>query len=376
MEKPQGSLISYFSSQVRKQGGINLAQGKPGFSPPAELVERLVAASRLSHLHQYAPGIGNQQLMEYLVSGSGGVLSLGVENLLVVQGATEGLFLAFFYLQKQLNRPFSVLSFDPVYESYPKLAAYFDLPFQYFKLDEDNSVDFFSLKKICSQKLVKIIFLASPGNPLGKVWDENEIGELIEFCEHMGIYIIFDAVYKDIYFNEPPYNPLVLDSPNLFYVGSFSKMLSITGWRVGYIFCQRKPMIRLRAIHDYIGLCAPSLEQQAIADFLISQKGGLDYIQRIRSTCQTNYTFMKVELQSTGFDVSDIEGGYFVWARVPDHYPGGYELAWELLKGANVGVVPGENFSLTQTDFIRLNIATDFKILEQAIKKIKNCVQM
>jgi len=44
-------------------------------------------------------------------------------------------------------------------------------------------------------------------------------------------------------------------------VDSFSKMLSITGWRIGYLIAHKSHMIKIRAIHDYIGLSAPYLFQ-------------------------------------------------------------------------------------------------------------------
>ena len=34
----KGSYISYFSNLVKKHGGINLAQGIPGFDPPTKLL--------------------------------------------------------------------------------------------------------------------------------------------------------------------------------------------------------------------------------------------------------------------------------------------------------------------------------------------------
>ena len=33
-ERPAGSLISYMSDKVKAGGGLNLAQGLPGFPPP------------------------------------------------------------------------------------------------------------------------------------------------------------------------------------------------------------------------------------------------------------------------------------------------------------------------------------------------------
>lgn len=40
-KKPVGSYIGYMSDLVKHQGGLNLAQGLPGFAPPGELLDIL-----------------------------------------------------------------------------------------------------------------------------------------------------------------------------------------------------------------------------------------------------------------------------------------------------------------------------------------------
>ncbi|MDQ1350786.1 MAG: Aminotransferase, partial [Acidobacteriota bacterium] len=245
MNRPEGSLISYFSNRVKKEGGINLAQGTPGFPPPSQLLAILKKIAGDRRLHQYAPGIGNYDLLElirqkYSIADSppSPPIPLSLDNLLVVQGATEGIFLTFFYLTTILERPYSALSFDPVYESYPLLAEMFQVPFEYMDYTENAgelSVDFLQLEKTIREKKVKIVFIASPGNPLGKIWNRDELTQLVSLSRAYDFYILFDAVYKDIYFAEPPFNPLTLNDEKLFYIDSFSKTFSITGWRVGYI---------------------------------------------------------------------------------------------------------------------------------------------
>ena len=62
----RGSLISYFSRLATKQGGINLAQGIPGFSPTQALLDILTQKIQDNRLHQYPPGNGKFRLLELL----------------------------------------------------------------------------------------------------------------------------------------------------------------------------------------------------------------------------------------------------------------------------------------------------------------------
>ena len=376
MKRPEGSLISYFSTMVKRDGGINLAQGTPGFPPPAELLEFLKTRATDKTVHQYPPGFGNFTLLELIRAHFSSYSPLETDNLLVVQGATEALSLTFLYLTTILPRPFSALSFDPVYESYPQLPAMFGIPFEYFDFEPDLSVDFAKLEAVIAAKNVKIIFIASPGNPLGKAWTRDELSRVLALSETYGFYILFDAVYKDLYFAEPPCNPLGFNGEKLFYIDSFSKMLSITGWRIGYLITEKSHMKHIRAIHDYVGLCAASVLQWAIADYLGACDYGKTYIETVRNKCRVSFAYMNRELDTLGFTVAASRGGYFLWARLPEgskkRWADAFGFAEELYKETGVGVVPGENFSRTKPDYLRMNIGTELDIIKEAAGRLKN----
>jgi aspartate/methionine/tyrosine aminotransferase len=370
MERPKGSLISYFSNIVKQNGGINLAQGIPGFPPPPQLLKILQQLSQKKDLHQYAPGIGNYQLLDLIRERYSAVHPLQENNLLIVQGATEGIFLTFFYLTTILAGSYSALSFEPVYESYPQLAHMFQVPFEYFDFEKDLSIDFHRLEKSIKSQQVKIVLLASPGNPLGKIWNRNEITSLLSLSEKYGFYVIFDAVYKDIYYNAPPFNPLELHCKQLFYIDSFSKTLSITGWRVGYIICDKDHMSLIRSLHDYTGLCAPSILQSAIAQYLSSNEYGQVYTNMIKTKCKKSFRFLTEKLRQLSFLVHEIDGGYFLWGRLPGEWKDAFVFADSLYKKQKLGVVPGENFSKTKINYIRLNVASELPIIEEAARRI------
>ncbi len=371
MTKPEGSLISYFSDRVKAEGGINLAQGTPGFAPPGELLRILELEAIKQKAHQYAPGIGNFELLEQIRLHFKTRCALEKDNLLIVQGATEGIFLTFFYLTTILQHPYSALSFDPVYESYPRLAGMFGVPFVFTDFDRRQGVDFSKLETIIKEKNVKIVFIASPGNPLGKAWNYDEMQEMVRLSREYGFYILFDAVYKDLYFDSEPFNPLCLQEPKLFYIDSFSKMLSITGWRIGYIIAERGHMGKIRAMHDYTGLCAPSLLQTAIARYLADNDYGQTYIPGIRNRCKQSFFFMKSELEKVGFTVMKSDGGYFLWAALPGEWDDAFQFSLSLFDKLKLAVVPGENFSLSKKNFIRINIAVELTLLQEAASRLK-----
>ncbi|MFO7830020.1 MAG: pyridoxal phosphate-dependent aminotransferase [Bacteroidales bacterium] len=369
-KKPKGSYISFMSNKVKTHGGINLAQGIPGFNPPEELTQILSNLAK-ENVHQYAPGNGNNELLELLLKKYQSEFAFTKDDFLILQGATEALSLLYIYFSKILPKPFSALAFEPVYESYHHLPKIFNTGFVPFSFDSEFSVDFFELEKICRDQNVKLIFIGTPGNPFGKIWTKKEIDQLLELSHKLEIYLVFDAVYRDLYFEEEPYIPLDQFNPNLFYVNSFSKTFSITGWRVGYLVAHQKHMEHIKSIHDYTGLCAPSVLQQAIVQYLKNYNYGKQYIITLRENLKVSYQLLSSELKKLDFKIPETKGGYFVWAQLPEGYPDGFKFAVDLYEQQRVAVIPGEHFSANAQNYIRLNIARPKAEVLEGIEKIK-----
>lgn len=366
-QKPSGSYISFFSNMVKQKGGINLAQGIPGFSPPKELMDALKNSSGLN-VHQYAPGMGNANLVKQIANS----YKVDSENVIVVQGATEALSLIYTYINRLLDGNFSVLSFEPAYESYLQLPKIFGQRFIHYPLNQDYSFIYDELYLTIKQMGVKLIFLSSPGNPFGKIWSRTEVDSLISISNELGVYLVFDAVYEKLYFEEPPYIPIDRLSPYLFVVNSFSKMLCITGWRIGYLISHESHMDGIKAVHDYIGLCAPSILQYALVGYLDTSNFAFDYIQGFRENVKNSFTILSKTLLELGFTIPPIPGGCFIWAKLPKGWIDGFDFARKLYDEQAVAVIPGEHFSENYSDWIRFNIARPEEEIILACKQIRS----
>ncbi len=374
-KRPERSLISYFSSKANRSGGINLAQGRPGFSPPKELIKILLENSANRDLHQYAPGNGDGELLSIIPELHSELEQLSKEKILITQGATEAIFLAFYYLSGFIHKERSVLSFDPPYESYSQLASITGRTFEYFSPGDSMNLDKDALENVLKKKNTGIILIASPGNPQGRIWEKDDLEFLIEISEKLDIFIIFDNVYRDIYFKNPSFNPLRSGNGRIFYINSFSKMLSITGWRIGYLIADENHMKKIKNIHDYTGLSANYLNQRSIAQYLRSYNLGKSYTEKIRSECRNNFYFLRKKLNLLNFDVSFADGGYFLWAQIPSGFKDAFIFAEDLFDSVNTAVVPGENFSPNFEKHIRINIATEIWIIEEGYRRIKRFIE-
>lgn len=366
---PQGSLISYMSTMVKERGGVNLAQGLPGFEPPKELLNFL---SDIAHkpIHQYPPGIGNFKILDLLVHQYGQKISVTRDNFLITQGATEAISLLYLYLMQKITTPFSVMAFGPAYESYTQLPKYLGQQFVEAQLLPDGGFDADLLEKQMKENNVKIFFAASPSNPYGRIMPQSYVEQLAEICIRNKCYLIFDAVYKELYYKHPPFIPLEHIGEYVFYVNSFSKLLSITGWRVGYMITSAEHMQAIRKMHDYTGLCVNSVSQEAIALYLENYNMGLDYVAGLRTMFFQSFKKMAQVLEQLGFEIPPTDGGYFIWSKLPQGFDDGFEVAVDLYEQTRVATVPGIHFSPSGKNYIRFNIARPDEDIEKGIEAV------
>ncbi len=291
-----------------------------------------------------------------------------------MQGATEAVTLLYIYLKKITHGNFTTLAFDPVYETYNNLPAIFGDKFVSRPYTKDHQIDFEQLEYNIENNEVRLVFLNTPGNPYGRMFTEEEVKKIIGLSVKYQFFIIIDAVYRNLYFRNKPYIPYFDSSDRIFYVNSFSKSLSITGWRIGYLICSESHMRRIRSVHDYTGLCVPSVLQEAVARYLAEHNFGLSYTESVRQKLIKAYNMYKPELEGLGFVVPESDGGYFLWASLPAHVKDDFRFAVDLYENKKVAIIPGRHFSPGRTDFVRFNIAREKEELEKGLEKLKQFV--
>jgi aspartate/methionine/tyrosine aminotransferase len=363
------SYISLMSNLVKENGGINLAQGIPAFSPPRELLEELENLIT-ENVHQYAPGLGINKLREQIhqkfIKQNA---SININNIMITNGATEAISLTYTYLlNTSPNRKLTSASITPSYESYLQLPNIFGQ--KHIEIEE-NMISCNDFSTLIEKENIKLLFIGLPGNPLGKILSEIQLNQIFEYSLKYDINIIFDNVYEDFLFKKSKYKILEKLDNNIFYINSFSKIFSITGWRIGFLIAKENNIKKIAKIHDYIGLSSPTILQEALASFIKKTNFGADYINKIKDKLQSNYQFLSEELKVLGFKIHKAHGGYFIWAELPENTKNAKDFCLNLYEKEKVAIVPGIHFSDKAIRFVRINIAREETEIKESIKRIK-----
>ena len=369
-ESISGSLISYFSSLVKTYGGINLAQGIPGFQPPDKLI-KILATIKDQNIHQYAPGTGKLELLASLRSKYDGLYNQDTSDFMIVNGATEAISLIYTYIFRMCDNKMNVLYFTPAYESYINLPKIFGNKSFEIKLNNNEEPDIETIEETIIEKDIKLFFISSPGNPWGKIITKDKLEQIISICIKNKCYLIVDAVYNEIYYTkEKPQYPLKLLNDYVFYVNSFSKLFSITGWRIGYFLFSKNHFNKISRIHDYIGLSSPSILQSAIAEFMTDKDAVEEYVTILREAIAKNFITASASLNKYGFTVPGHEGGFFVWAKCPPKIEDSLDFAIKLYNNTKTAIIPGFHFGSGWNKYIRINIALPEESLKKGLHNI------
>ncbi|MFP4663740.1 MAG: pyridoxal phosphate-dependent aminotransferase [Bacteroidales bacterium] len=362
------SWISYFSNLVKQYGGINLAQGIPGFQPPEDL-QAALQKHATKEVHQYAPGTGNHQLREHIFGIYKGKISPENHALMVTNGGTEAIHLLYMSFHRDKSK-LKAAAFSPVYESYLHLPRIHGDEFRSLEMDNKDGNLPMRLRHFFETWQPDVFFANTPGNPYGNSLDKASFDTLIELSKTYRCHLLIDAVYDKLYFNKAPYYPFSDFHDYVYYINSFSKLYSITGWRIGYFFCHPGRFDAIRDIHDYTGLSTPSVLQAALADFMETSPQKSTYVNETRDKIRGNFHAGSKILKSAGFTIPPADGGYFIWTQLPEGCPDSVTFAKSLYEKHKTAVIPGEHFGKAYQDYIRINIARPQEELLAGLKNV------
>ena len=198
-------------------------------------------------------------------------------------------------------------------------------------------------------------------NPTGRTMSEARRAALVAKADELGVPLVEDNPYGDLWFDQPPPAPLTARNPEgCIYLGSFSKVLA-PGLRLGYVVAPQAIYPKLLQAKQAADLHSPSFNQRLVAEVL--KDGFLErHVPTIRALYKRQrdamHAALERELASLGVTWSRPDGGMFLWARLPEGMN-----AIDLLPEAverNVAFVPGAAFyaEAPDTRTLRLSFVT------------------
>ncbi|MEG0037066.1 MAG: LL-diaminopimelate aminotransferase [Victivallaceae bacterium] len=225
-----------------------------------------------------------------------------------------------------------------------------------------------------------IFYICSPNNPIGNVWDYENLRKTVDFAVRTHSFIIFDAVYSQF-----------IDSPDLptsiyriegaervaIELNSFSKNAGFAGIRLGWSVVPSTLRYRTgeSVRDDWIRLLGSGFNGASV----ISQIGGSAYFDEdktVRTAAvkmyRENARILKKAFESIGYNVFGGDHAPYLWIEYRDSH----DIFDYFLKEYGITVTPGEGFGVMGRGFFRVSAFVSRKEVETVVSRLTESALM
>lgn len=248
-------------------------------------------------------------------------------------------------------------------------------------LGEDNRyhMDFEDLEKKIVGEDVKLFFLCSPHNPVGRVWTREELTRLGDICVKHHVLVVSDEIHQDFVFQgkhfvfaglKKEYEDIsiVCTSP--------SKTFNLAGMVLSNIFI---PNRKLR--HQFCReTAAAGISQLGVMGLIACEAAyskGEEWYQAMLAYVADNIAFTKkyVEEKLPGVRMTEHEGTYLVWLDFRGTGLSAEELDERIVYQAKLWLDSGKIFGESGRGFQRINVACPRSVLSEALERIRKVIE-
>ena len=281
-----GALWAEITALSRQEGVIDIGQGYPDFGSNAiakQSAKRAISMDEKTisgdvpdaRANQYAPIPGTADMLDavkrYYRDTYRDPCPGHVVLSLVTTSANEGLYVVFRAL---LNKGDEVMTLSPFFPWYLAHATVTECTLLGVPLNPEDGFavteEMLERAYAKSNKRVKIFVHCSPHNPTGHCASEEELEIIARFCRNHKIVAIADEVYeRSTFLESKPHLRLREYLPErTVTVGTSSKLMNLSGWRVGWIYGPKVIVDACNIFHSYASFSTPTPLQAGVADAL------------------------------------------------------------------------------------------------------------
>lgn len=370
---PPSGIRKFFELIQGRDDIISLGVGEPDFSTPWIMREEAFYHLEKGHT-SYTSNWGllelRQEIGKYLQR-----YNLHYDpssEILVTIGVSEAIDVV---LRSILNPGDEIIICEPCYVSYQPLAALCDTKLIHL----DTSVNGFyptaeQIKAAITPK-TKALMLCSPSNPTGRMIPAAELEKIAQLVQEHQIWVLSDEVYCELVYDDNKHCSIA-SFPGMkdytIVLNGFSKAFAMTGWRIGYLCCNKELMDQVYKLHQYSTICAPIMSQYGALEGL---RSGWSEVERMRVSYQQRRNIMYKAFVEMGLEVVEPEGAFYIFPNISSTGLTAEEFATRLIEEYQVAVVPGDVFGAGGAGYIRCCYATDINKIKIALERIAAMVK-
>ena len=269
-----------------------------------------------------------------------------------------------------------VVLFTPIYHSFFKILKASNRPVTQCPLQQKNGryrLDLGLYDSLMTGK-EKLLIWCSPHNPSGRVWQHDELREIVDFAKRHDLIIISDEIHQDIVLPGYKHTPLALiDSEiedRLIMMNAPTKTFNIAGSHNGNVII---PDPGLRAIFQN-KMLALGISPNSFG-VIMTQAGycpeGAAWVDSLILYLDENRRLFEEAMNSIpGIYAMPLEATYLSWVDFTETGLPRNEIFKRVYSEAQIAANDGDTFGLGGTKHLRFNLATQRTNISEAIRRL------
>ena len=242
-------------------------------------------------------------------------------------------------------------------------------------------MDFQQLRRNLDEKkaqgvCAKIMLLCNPHNPTGRVWEIEELQQVVDICKEYDLLLISDEIHEDFVKKGHKFVSCLRFQEDLqgrmIVCNSITKTFNVPGVILSNLLIPDQGIReRMKETMDRWGLHNPNIFAAGIMEAAYTQCD--EWIEQVNTYLDENYEFLKKYLEKNmpELEVIPSEGTYMAWVQTEKLQISPEKLEKFFIEDAKVSVYMGSRYGKHTDSFIRINIATSRSYLKEALERIR-----
>jgi len=376
---PFSGIRKIFEEVTRREGAgekiIHLEIGRPDFDTPAHIKEAAKKALDEGKVH-YSSNYGIPELRQAIAEKlkQENDLSFDPAEIIVNCGTTESISMTMMAL---LSPGDEVLVPDPCWVTYFYAARMAGaIPISVPQREENNFNPRIEDYRSRITPRTRMIIINTPNNPTGAVCQVSVLEELAKLAREKDLFVLSDEIYERIIYDGERHKSIG-SFPGMkkrtITVNGFSKIYSMTGWRIGYAAADKELISAMIRIHQYTTSCATTFAQWGGVTALRGPQGEAE--RMVREFDRRRNLVYEALKEMPGIHVIKPKGAFYIFPNIKNFGKTSEEMAQYLLEEAQIAVVPGTTLGECSSDFIRISYANSYENLKMAMEKMRAALE-
>ncbi|MBW3004760.1 aminotransferase class I/II-fold pyridoxal phosphate-dependent enzyme [Candidatus Woesearchaeota archaeon] len=349
---------------------ISLGPGEPDFPLHPELVRH---TKKVAHLvNHYSPAGGLRELREAIAKKlkKDNKIKANPDNVVVTCGSQEALMLA---TASCLDVSEQIILPNPGYMGFLPTCELFNANPRFVELKEedDYAINPDAVKKLINKKKTKVLLINSPANPTGNVLSKKILEELADIAVEYDLYVFSDEAYEKIVYNGAKHHSIASFNGMEDYAvtfQSFSKSFAMCGYRLGYAVCDEELAEAMKKMHIFSTVCAPTISQLVGIKAL---KMGDKHAKMMVKEYDRRRKLIVPRLNELGISCPMPKGAFYAFGNIKSFDNNSVRFVKKMITQAKVSAVPGTDFGSGGEGHVRFSFATDYKLIQKALKRVE-----